>query len=155
MQPDRLSPGTGSPQSDANSVMRIAEFFSKEENKKRVMTDLNISGRAGLPLLTKIHGQADFTASSIGDTPFPLYGYYAHMVELRDTRTGEVKDSVRLVLVDENHITLSFVSYGAIDSLDLIRCCMGDGPFDPPLPLLVKEQQTRSGGNILRLELAE
>lgn len=86
--------------------------------------------------------------------PFPLSHWIAKKIELADNETGEVQKMIRLVLISPEKETLDFVSIGAVASLDLIRTLYGDGPFDPPLPLIVKLEKTRSGFNLLRLRPA-
>jgi hypothetical protein len=83
--------------------------------------------------------------------PFNLVSWVAKAVELPDQETGETIRAVRLVLIDDHGDTVSFASIGAVASLDLLRTLWGDGPFDPPRPVLFKREKTRLGRQLWRI----
>lgn len=133
------------------AIKKLTDYFGDPANKNGHASNLDLHGLEGVKMLTKLHGKADVGSDDIGNDTFPTKWFYAHLVELREQATGEVHDSIRLVLISPDKKTLSFVSNGAVDSLDLIRSCMGDGPYDPPLPIKVVRQKTRGGSTVLRL----
>lgn len=87
-------------------------------------------------------------------TPFMLYTWAVkHIILAADEKTAGGPHA-RLVLMDKDGETLSFVSQGALSSFDLIRTMRGDGPYDPPLPILVGESKTRHGFRVFKLRIA-
>lgn len=87
--------------------------------------------------------------------PFNLVSWVAKAVELPDQETGETIRAARLVLIDDHGDTVSFASIGAVASLDLLRTLWGDGPFDPPRPVLFKREKTRLGRQLWRIRPAK
>lgn len=83
--------------------------------------------------------------------PFMLRTWACQKILLpENTERGEI-ETVRVVLIDPEGETLGFVSAGVLTSLDLIRTLLGDGPFDPPVPITVVRIQTGGGRQILKL----
>lgn len=139
---------------DSVSIVRLTDHFGKPENKNGTASNITLQGRDALAMMTKLHGKADLDADALGSDPFLMKHFFAHVVELRNQQSGELTESIRLVLIDPEGKTISFCSQGAVDSLDLIRSCLGDGPYDPPVKVRVVRQKTRGGATVLRL-LAE
>lgn len=71
------------------------------------------------------------------DTPFECVHWSAKPITFASEDTGEAVRSARLVLVSPEGETLAFASQGALRSWDLIRTCRGDGPYNPPLRIVV------------------
>lgn len=85
--------------------------------------------------------------------PFLLRTWGAHKVEKPDEETGEVRVWVRVVLIDAAGDTLSFGSKGILRSLDLLRALRGDGPYDPPLPIIIHHIPLADGKQYLKIRL--
>lgn len=83
--------------------------------------------------------------------PFSLVNWIARRIELTDDETGESSPAIRIVLLDDHGDTMTFVSVGIGASLDLIRTLRGDGPYDPPIPVVVLPVKTRRGHQTLKL----
>lgn len=83
--------------------------------------------------------------------PFLLYTWGAQKVVLPATAERDETEAVRVVLIDPQGDTLAFASAGIVTSLDLIRALKGDGPYDPPLPVVVVRISTNGGRQILKL----
>lgn len=83
--------------------------------------------------------------------PFLLRTWAVQKIFLPKTETREESECVRTILIDPEGDTLQFVSSGIVTSLDMIRTLLGDGPFDPPLPVTVLRIQTGGGRQILKL----
>lgn len=83
--------------------------------------------------------------------PFLLRTWAAQKILLPKTDTREESENVRTILIDPQGDTLSFVSAGVVSSLDLLRTLLGDGPFDPPVPVTIKRIETGAGRQILKL----
>jgi hypothetical protein len=132
-------------------IVKIKSFFADPQNVNGSATNLELAGVAGLQMLTKIHGKADYDADALDGKPFDMVHFYAHLVDLRSDKGGEIVPAIRVVLVNPARETLGFVSDGVVDSLDLIRSVLGDGPYDPPIPVRVVRQKTRGQNTVLRL----
>ena len=87
--------------------------------------------------------------------PFEVQYWAAKKTELVSQATQEMTSSVRLVLISPTMETLAFNSTGAVESWDLVRAIHGDGPYSPPLKVLVHPVKTRTGRTLLRLRLAK
>jgi hypothetical protein len=87
--------------------------------------------------------------------PFAVRYWCAKKTELVAQATQELTASVRLVLISPDMETLAFNSTGAIESWDLVRAIHGDGPYDPPVKVLVHPVKTRTGRTMIRLRLAK
>lgn len=83
--------------------------------------------------------------------PFLIHTWAAQKILLPETEERDERECVRVILIDPEGETLSFVSAGVVGSLDMIRTLVGDGPFDPPLPVTVRRIETGAGRQILKL----
>ncbi len=86
--------------------------------------------------------------------PFDVVYWHAKRIDLPNDKTGDLEPAVRLTLIGPEGETLSLVSSGAIDSMDRVRQIFGDGPYNPPLPLLVAPIQTKTKRTLVRLRPA-
>lgn len=77
-----------------------------------------------------------------------------HPVEFVDEKTGEIEHGIRTVIIDPSGNTVACVSEYARKSLDEIVTYKGLPPWNPPLTLIPRQQDTRRGKRILILELA-
>lgn len=102
-------------------------------------------------LVYLVDGQATREWTQHVSEPFQFVAWTAKAVMVESTETGELVRAVRIVLIDNNRDTLAFASTGVAASLDLIRTLRGDGPYDPPIPLVVLPLKTRGGRQTLKL----
>jgi hypothetical protein len=79
----------------------------------------------------------------LGQT-FPLRYWFLHQVGIQQ-EDGEIVQVIRTVLFDPSGNAYSFSSEGVYASLKLLIQSMGDGPYDPPLSIVVREKSVRSG----------
>lgn len=98
-------------------------------------------------------GEATREANQHFAEPFYLVTWAAKRIALQSEETSEASPHARVILIDPNGETLSFVSLGVLASLDLIRSLRGDGPYDPPIPVLVTEAKTRHGFRVYKLRI--
>lgn len=83
----------------------------------------------------------------------PLKYWYCHLVTVT-TDTGDEVTQPRVVLITDKHDAYGFVSQGIFDYLRLLVHHMGEGPYDPPLLVAVKQIKTRRGFRYYTLEPA-
>ena len=69
----------------------------------------------------------------------------AHPITITDEKTGELIETVRVVLIDEKGNGYAAVSEGIMSSLTKMFAIVGQPSYNPPLSLKVVKQQTRSG----------
>jgi hypothetical protein len=87
--------------------------------------------------------------------PIALKHLIAHRVSLANPETGEVKDAMRLILVDSKGAAYHCVSEGVLTSLKMITAVLDrKPPFDPPLNVIAVQKQTKGGRRIYKLSLA-
>lgn len=84
--------------------------------------------------------------------PFQMSSWGGKRVALYDDKSREYMPVIRVVLIAQDGKTLAFTSDGVVASLDMIRALRGDGPYDPPLPVVVKEVKTRRGFRLYKLQ---
>lgn len=87
--------------------------------------------------------------------PFPMKWWIIKRIAMEEREDGDDRPAARLVLISPDLETLSFVSKGALETLDLIRLTKGDGPYDPPVPVTVKEIKLGGGRRMLKLRGGE
>lgn len=133
----------------------IASFFADAANVGGVASNIPLTGREGLAMAMRCTSQPTVPGESVVLTPFPVRYYYAHGIELTDQRTGEVQSRVRIVFVSPEGETTSFASDGVLDSLDMIRRFIGDGPYDPPVRVRAVKVATRRGNTVTKLEVVD
>lgn len=87
------------------------------------------------------------------EKPFLLWTWFAKRVILLNEETGAPATCVRITLIDPTFATLHFVSNGITESLDMIRSLRGDGPYEPPLPVVFSEISTKPPRKMLRMRI--
>ena len=87
----------------------------------------------------------DIRGADAGQLVFPLKYWAVGRRAMENPETGEMEVRPWLALIDADGKTLGCQSQGAIRSLEEIVRLLGPGPYDPPLPVLVKH--TRLSGN--------
>ncbi len=135
------------------SDQAVGDYFAGGMNTNNVATNIPLKGREGLMMQMRCTGQVTREGESLADTPFPVKYFYAHVVEPIDPSSGEVQRCIRVVFVSPDYETTSFTSEGVIDSLDMIRRSLGDGPYDPPLNLKLVRIKTRHKRTVFHLEI--
>jgi len=83
--------------------------------------------------------------------PFLLKLWAVRKVHLPAKEDREETDAIRTVLIDPEGETLVFASKGVMESLDLLRTLVGDGPYDPAIPVIVKRTELGGGRQLLKL----
>ncbi len=87
------------------------------------------------------------------DQTFPLSYWFIHEVSINNPEKGPQR-CVRTVLLDPSGNAYGFVSNGVYDSLRLMVASIGEGPYDPPIPITIRSRDKASGRRIYTLEPA-
>lgn len=78
----------------------------------------------------------------------------AHPVQLADMQTGELKELLRVVLIDKNGVSYQAVSEGVVSSLGKIFSIVGTPSWqDEPVKMMPVTVKTAKGYSVLTLEL--
>ncbi len=85
--------------------------------------------------------------------PFQLVAWLAKKCLVFSESVNGMVPAVRLVLIDKDGETLAFTSSVVLGTMDLIRAHRGDGPYNPPIPVIVSFVKNRFGGNSPKLRI--
>lgn len=76
---------------------------------------------------------------------FAVKEWLIHPVELTDDHSGEVYTTSRIVLSDGEGHYLASCSSGVIGSWSIVTSLIGNGPYDPPVVVSLREGKSRKG----------
>lgn len=150
-EPENKEPATNLPAVIEKFEMVPLLDLADDRSKRNVIsTNFGNVGPRAAAFITQALANESLDLEGVGSNVFPTRYYLAHVTDYVDD-DGEVIPMVRVVLIGPQMETLSFVSEGAIRSLDLIRSLCGDGPWSPPLPISVVQVKTRRNRRTYRL----
>lgn len=99
----------------------------------------------------KIYNAINGAEASLTDyigKPLEIVDVVAHPIRIADEVTGEIIDTVRVVLIDKNGVGYTAVSQGIVNSLARIFQIVGMPSWiDEPVKMEVKQVKTRNGNN--------
>lgn len=82
-----------------------------------------------------------------------IRGVIAHLASVEDKESGEVQELVRCVLIGADGTCYSCCSMGVRESVRDLMSNFGEGPWEPPLPLIPHTGKTRQGFRVFKLEV--
>lgn len=144
--------------SDNNNELRrkhLSELQMADTPLGSYCTNLPGEGRALLKSITKVRATSDFTVDDIPAAGFATTYYYAHPVEMEVGDTGEMGRQTRVILIDSDLATVSFVSQGVVSSMDLILTHLGQGPWTTPVMMALRKKKTGKGRQVYSLEVLD
>jgi len=115
-------------------------------------TSLDKTKPSDQAIMIKCLGTADKRSDDVINQILNVRHILAHNVEMVNSQTGEVMQSVRIVLVTTDGETIGTVSKGIYSSLQSITSIVGVPPWDNGIRLRIKPQTTRNGFRTLVLE---
>lgn len=127
-----------------------------------VLADVPSPDAPGTGVLTNLADAKAIYSALTGDAPalgdfigkeFPLSGYVIHPTETVDSETGEVLNLERVVLIGPKGEMLGCVSDGIRRCVMGLVAVFGPGPWTTPLPVVVRQKNTRAGRRFYTLEL--
>lgn len=147
------------------NVVNDVDGLDKRTGSERIAAFLGDENHP--PVHNFIGGKADIwrlTARCTGggarkvdrDNPGPVnvVHWYLHRQEMVNEKTGEATAPIRTVLLDDKGQAWAWMSGGVAKSVQTMVEAMGDGPYDPPLAINVKETTSRKGMRIITFEPA-
>lgn len=115
-------------------------------------TSLDKTKAADQAIMIRCLGTADKRSDDVINQILNVRHILAHNVEMVNSATGEVMQSVRIVLVTTDGETIGTVSKGIYSSLQSITSIVGVPPWENGIRLRIKPQTTRNGFRTLVLE---
>lgn len=147
-----VEPQAGLPAVRNDGFLPIMTLKSESWDSSKFITNFSGQGVKAAEFITQALAKDGHDIRTFGDRTFPAKYYLAHVADFV-APDGEILPMPRMVLIAPDGQTLSFVSEGAIRSMDLIRSLCGDDPWDPPLQISVVPRKTRRGFFTYRLVL--
>lgn len=77
----------------------------------------------------------------------------AHPIQVVDEQTGEILDTLRVIMISSDGTAYASSSLGIVSSLQKIMPIVGRAPWKPAIKVKVVETQTRKGRSALTLTL--
>lgn len=91
------------------------------------------------------------SADDILGQSFNLSQFYIHPVRIAGNTPGEIIDTVRIVLFDDNGRGVAVTSEGIARSMATLLSMVGPGPWPEPIAIKVIEVKTRKGFKTLSI----
>jgi len=103
--------------------------------------------KSKVAIFNAINGADESVADHIGEV-LEITDVVAHPVTLTDEETGEIINTLRVVLIDKNGKTYTAVSEGITNSLSRIFSIIGMPSWkDEPVKMKIRQIKTRNGNN--------
>lgn len=78
---------------------------------------------------------------------------YMEVVNIADDETGEVRECPRIVLIDQDGVSYSSVSFGIYNSLKSLVGVFGEPTWEDPIPVIVRQKMTGKNRKQLVLDV--
>ena len=103
--------------------------------------------KSKVAIFNAINGADESVADHIGEV-LEITDVVAHPVTLTDEDTGEIINTLRVVLIDKNGKTYTAVSEGITNSLSRVFSIIGMPSWkDDPVKMKIRQIKTRNGNN--------
>lgn len=123
--------------------------------QRPMWTNCNVENVHGRRALMKMRCRADRPGDELVGQLVHVTHAMVHEVHLTKEDGAETVSLPRTVFFAADGSTLAFVSMGAYESLRFILAIYGQGPWEPPLPVRVRQVKTRSGFRTYELLVEE
>ena len=111
-------------------------------------TSLDVATEEGQITLINATGPPDLTIDEYDGKTFLISHYVVWTSQTVDEETGEVREHPRTTLIDPDGRTLQTTSEFVPHRLSLLCAMRGPGPYDPPVPIVVRLRQSRRKGRV-------
>lgn len=125
---------------------------AQSEQLTHVIHYFDVGKREGKIALMNALQNQDMKMEEVLDYKIQLCNFLCQPIELADSKTGESKDAIRCVLIDEKGQRISCCSDGVFNSLRSLVTSFGPPPYGEPLWVTPRKQKSRGGYNFLILE---
>lgn len=131
----------GTPNAPANSIQALVA-----PTDISLWTSLDTTTNAGKSAVIRhMNGDEAERLTEAVNTVVEVQDILAHRVEIVDTKTGEVIDADRIVLIRPDGSGLACVSTGVRRSLQTIFALFGLPPYRPAMKMRVVNKRTKAG----------
>lgn len=121
------------------------QAVSHDATPDDVLGSLPIDLRQRLRYVSQMSQGVALAGDAAINTPIDVRQWLVHPVELVDEHTGEVVSHQRLVLSDGADVRISTLSPSVVQAWGLVTRTLGDGPYDPPVRVEIREAKSRRG----------
>lgn len=118
-------------------------------------TSLDKDNLAHKKLIMDCLNNPDERLKQVINSEIVVENIFAHVVEIADDETGEIKLCPRCVLISPDFNTYHCVSEGVYRDLSTLIWLYDKPPWNPPLRLRPKLIELKGGKNMLKLELVD
>ena len=140
---------------ETNNIPVSDTVEAKKAVERKIRTSIDTSTVKGKMLAYSCMSDPKIKNDELRLTAFFIQDYFIHEIEMTNEKTGEVSLVERTVLLDPKGQTTSFVSAGAAAGLDALIDLFGPGPWNPAIPIKVKDVKTTKGFKTLNLVIQE
>lgn len=119
---------------------------------RQLYTSIDVSTPTGKAVAMKAFGDSDFDSEDVINQEIAISDVLLQVIELVDTKTGEIGEHVRSVLISPQGETFGFVSKGVYSCVKGMAAVYGYPPWQPPIKLKVIQRATRNKGSVLLLQ---
>lgn len=124
-----------------------------EKDPTQVFTFIDTATMKGKALAAKAFSTPDLTKKEMEQEVFTLTNFLVHDAFMKDDKTGEKNLITRIVLYDKDGQTAAFASEGIVGTVKKFISLFGPPPWNPALPVKLKESNTRLGYRVYSLEI--
>lgn len=143
-----VQPGGDSPPRSLRSI------FADPGNCPAYVSNIPNDDPDGDRLYMATLGEADFDADDLFGSTFLLSRYIVQRAEWKSDNGDGVRVGLRVTLIDCDGNTVSFGSDGIVRSLEMLIARRGPGPWNPPIPVRLKQIGLAGGRRFFVLQIA-
>lgn len=132
----------------------LRSIFADPGNCPAYVSNIPADDPDGDRLYMATLGEADFDADDLFGSTFLLSRYIAQRSEWKNDNGDGVRVGLRVTLIDIDGNTVSFGSDGIVRSLEMLIARRGPGPWNPPIPVRLKQIGLMGGRRYFVLQIA-
>lgn len=118
-------------------------------------TSLDLEKHDNKKLVMRCLGECDERLKQCINAQIEVANIFAHMVDITDDESGEISAQPRIVLINPDGYTWECVSNGIQRDISALVWLYGKPPWNPPLKVIPRLIDLKSGRNMLKLELVD
>lgn len=133
--------------SNASQALTVADFTAPAENMMYCSLKSDGTMKSKAAIFNAVNSPEKRVSDCIGDV-INLKDIVAHPVKLVDEKTGELLETMRMVLISDAGVGYEAVSTGLVNAVQRILQIFGQPEsWTEPIPVKVVQKGTRNGNN--------
>jgi hypothetical protein len=125
-----------------SEIVKREDGLAQIGGKSRQMyTSLDTTDKSKRMLIMKALQDCDAKLTENVNKSIMAVDYFAHDVQLKGKEDGEIIETIRLVVIDQEGLCYECVSQTLLRSLQTVAFVFGPPPWEPPLKLTVKSKR--------------